>query len=229
MFDRIAHRYDLANRLLSMGFDVGWRKTMVRRLPARPGLRLLDLATGTGDVLITLARDSGRIALGIGLDRSGGMLQHGQGKVREAAAHAPLHLVLGDATCLAFPEAAFDVVTISFGIRNVIDVAAGLREMFRVLKPGGRAMILEFSLPGNAVLRWGYLLYFRHVLPRIGGALTGQGDAYRYLNQTVEAFPYGPAFVRLMQDAGFTGIEAKPLTFGIATLYVGDKASACPE
>ena len=120
-------------------------------------------------------------------------------------------------------SSSFDAVTISFGIRNVLDVPKGLREMHRVLRPGGRALILEFSLPANAFIRWGYLLYFRNVLPLVGGLVSGDAKAYRYLNETVETFPYGAAFTALMTDAGFENVQAKPLTFGIATLYRGDR------
>jgi demethylmenaquinone methyltransferase/2-methoxy-6-polyprenyl-1,4-benzoquinol methylase len=122
---------------------------------------------------------------------------------------------------LAFKDGSFDAVTISFGIRNVVDVDAGLRELYRVIKPGGRVVILEFSMPGNVLVRAGYLVYFRHVLPWIGGIVSGKPAAYRYLNQTVESFPYGQAFCSRMEQAGFEAVKAKPLSFGIATLYTG--------
>jgi demethylmenaquinone methyltransferase/2-methoxy-6-polyprenyl-1,4-benzoquinol methylase len=132
-------------------------------------------------------------------------------------------MVRGDAMRIAAAKESFDVVTISFGIRNVLDVDAALCEMHRVLKPGGRVLILEFSLPKNALLRWAYLLYFRNVLPRIGALISGDSYAYRYLNQTVETFPYGDAFASLLRDANFGNVAMTPLTFGIATIYQGDK------
>jgi len=223
MFDRIAHRYDLLNRLLSMGTDVAWRKALVRRMSNAPDLRVLDLATGTADVLLTIERMTGRIAEGVGVDVSGGMLHYGHGKIAREGLAGKLRLVRGDAMHLPLPEDYFDAATISFGIRNVSDVPLGLREMHRVLKPGGQVLILEFSLPANALFRRLYLFYFRHVLPRLGGLLSGDFQAYRYLNKTVETFPYGAAFCRLMDDAGFTDVKAEPFTFGIATLYTARK------
>jgi len=220
MFDRIAPRYDLLNRLLSMRRDVVWRKEMARQLPEGNALRILDLATGTADVLLSLIRHSPNIERGVGLDMSHQMLVRGKPKI---ASDSRLSLMRSDATRIALPDRTFDAVTISFGIRNVLDVPAGLREMHRVLKPGGRAMVLEFSLPANAIIRWGYLLYFRNVLPLVGGLISGDAQAYRYLNETVETFPYGNAFCDLMRDAGLVDVQSKPLTFGIATLYCGDR------
>jgi demethylmenaquinone methyltransferase / 2-methoxy-6-polyprenyl-1,4-benzoquinol methylase len=223
MFDRIAHRYDLLNRLLSMRRDVAWRREMAGQLPPGTNLSVLDLATGTGDVLIALQQRCGRIGRGIGLDMSQGMLSHGLAKLRRQGLTPRLCMVRGDAVHLGVAANSVEVVTMAFGIRNVLDVDATLREMLRVLKPGGRALILEFSLPSNLVIRHGYLVYFRHVLPRIGGAISGDSYAYRYLNRTVETFPYGGAFAGLMRAAGFDDVSAIPLTFGIATLYRGDK------
>jgi len=221
MFDRIAGSYDLLNRLLSCGMDIGWRRTLCKHLPAGP-LNVLDMATGTADVLLEMDRKQGRIAYGVGSDMSWGMLSYGNEKVRARNPHS-LTLVRSSAICEAFASESFDAVSISFGIRNVMDVNAGLREMHRVLRPGGRALILEFSLPANPIIRAGSLFYFRNILPRIGGLISGDFQAYKYLNETVETFPYGEAFCALMRDAGFIDVRAIPLTFGIATLYLGDK------
>lgn len=223
MFDRIAHRYDLLNRLLSFGTDVRWRKRMAKHLPEGASLEILDLATGTADVLISLEKHCPRVKRGTGVDLSFGMLSFGLPKLKALGLANRFRLVRGDAMALPLPSERYDAVTISFGIRNVLDVPAGLREMCRILKPGGRALVLEFSLPGNALFRAGYLFYFRHVLPRVGALLSGDGGAYRYLNQTVETFPYGENFCALMRNAGFRDVKAFPLTFGIATLYQGDK------
>ena len=222
MFDRIAHRYDLLNRVLSMRQDVAWRKRLAGLLPERDDLRVLDLATGTGDVLLTLRAGCPRVRSGVGMDMSGKMLAFGKEKFEDSGQASALQMVRGDAMCIAAADVSFDVVTISFGIRNVLDVDAALREMRRVLKPGGRALVLEFALPANALLRWGYLLYFRNVLPRIGGLVSGDSYAYRYLNQTVERFPYGDDFCELMRAAGFANVTSHPLTFGIAMIYQGD-------
>lgn len=221
MFDRIAHRYDLLNRLLSFRQDVAWRKRVARLLPDRPNLRVLDLATGTGDVLLSLYRTSGRVRSGVGVDMAGKMLAIGRQKIAAQNLGHELRMVRGDAMTIAFSNASFDAVTIAFGIRNVLDVPEALREMRRILAPGGRALVLEFSLPRNALFRAGYLFYFRHVLPRIGALISGDSYAYRYLNKTVESFPYGDAFCALMRDAGFQDVRAHPQTFGIATIYEG--------
>ena len=222
MFDRIARRYDFLNRLLSFRRDVAWRRRLARRLPGGEALRLLDLATGTGDVLTGLCRDTGRIAFGVGLDKSGNMLRAGQPKLADAAP-GKLALVRGDAVLMGLRSESFDAATIAFGIRNVPDVPEALRGMRRVLRPGGRALVLEFSLPRNPVFRALYLFYFRRVLPRIGGWVSGDAAAYRYLNETVERFPYGEDFAALLREAGFVNVQYEPLTFGIATLYWGDR------
>jgi len=223
MFDRIAHRYDLLNRLLSGRRDVAWRRQMAAMLPDRPDLELLDIATGTADVLLTLFERRKNIAHGVGADMAGRMLATGRDKVARAGLDDRIELVQADALALPFPDESFDAATIAFGIRNVTDVPRGLAEMHRVLRPGGRLLILEFSLPQNALIRWGYLLYFRHMLPRLGALISGDAGAYRYLNRTVEDFPYGEAFCELMRDAGFDNVADRPLTFGIASIYRGER------
>ena len=223
MFDRISHRYDLLNRLLSGRQDVAWRRKLVTLLPTRDGLRVLDLATGTGDVLLELWRGCPRVRCGIGMDMAGKMLAIGRDKVEQRGLASKNAMVRANAEAIAAADASVDVVTIAFGIRNVSDVPLALREMHRVLTPGGRALILEFALPSNALFRALYLFYFRNVLPRIGALISGDAYAYKYLNQTVESFPYGEGFLALMRDAGFRDTKAHSLTFGIANIYQGDK------
>lgn len=223
MFDRIAPRYDLLNRLLSMGTDVAWRKRMAACLPDRRPLELLDLATGTADQAISLVSNDPRVTTAVGLDMSEGMLDVGRAKLAKMGLSDRIRLATGDAGAIPEPDARHDVVTISFGIRNVVDVPTSLREMRRVLRPGGRALILEFSMPGNAVFRPVYLFYLRHILPHLGALLSGDSSAYRYLNQTIETFPCGEAFCQLMRDAGFVNVQHHPLSLGIATIYQGDK------
>ena len=222
MFDRIAPRYDLLNHLLSLNRDKSWRKRMGRLLPDGKNLSVLDLATGTGDQLLALYA-AGSVGFGVGLDMAAEMMAIGLKKIVTRGLADRLIMVRGDASAIPFADSSFDAVTITFGIRNLVDMRAGLTEMLRVLKPGGRALILEFSLPKNRFLRKMYLLYFRHLLPWLGAVISGDGEAYRYLNQTVETFPYGDEFCRLMQEAGFSSVAAHPLTLGIATIYGGDK------
>lgn len=222
MFDRIATRYDLLNRLLSAGNDIFWRNRLARMLPDGTNLDVLDLATGTADILLAMGR-TGRVGLGVGLDMAGEMLRLGQGKINRHSQGADLQLVQADATAIPCGSGSFDAVTIAFGIRNVVDVNGCLAEMHRVLRPGGTCLVLEFSLPGNIWLRRLHLFYLRHLLPRIGALVSGDREAYRYLDETIEAFPYGEAFCKLMRQTGFDKIEAIPLSFGVATLYRGCK------
>jgi demethylmenaquinone methyltransferase/2-methoxy-6-polyprenyl-1,4-benzoquinol methylase len=222
MFDRIAHRYDLLNPLLSGNLDTAWRARMCGLLAGQANLRALDLATGTADQLISLCK-TGQIRSGVGLDPSGKMLALGQQKIERHGYDDKLQLVLGTAEKLPFEDDSFDVVTITFGIRNVVDVHKSLGEMHRVLTPGGKLLILEFSLPSNSLIRPLYLLYLRHILPRLGAVISGNPQAYRYLNQTVESFPHGETFGQMVISAGFVEVELYPLTFGVATIYRGIK------
>jgi len=222
MFDRIAGRYDLLNHLLSGNRDKAWRKKMADLLPARDNLNVLDLATGTADQLLTLY-DGGRVDGGTGIDMAEKMLAIGREKIEARSLSDRLHLSTGNAERIPLETDTFDVASISFGIRNMTDVPRTLAEMRRVLKPEGRALILEFSLPENRLMKWLYLFYFRYILPRLGAIISGDSGAYRYLNKTVETFPYGEAFCHLMTEAGFKNVVANRLTFGIATIYQGDK------
>lgn len=223
MFDRIARRYDLLNHLLSLGQDIRWRKTVAQVLPEKSNQKILDLATGTGDQLLYLFQTSSRIASATGTDLALEMLDIGKEKVRQQQLQNVITLQEGNAEDIQFEEGSFDTVTISFGIRNVTDVKKALSEMYRVLTPGGRVIILEFSLPKIRIIRKLYLIYFRYVLPFIGGLISGDRYAYRYLNQTVETFPYGKAFCDLISGQGFDEVEMLPLTFGVATIYYGKK------
>lgn len=222
MFNQIAPTYDLINGILSAGIDRGWRRAVASFLP--PGkVRLLDLATGTGEQLFSLLQ-TGAISEATGVDLAEEMLVVAKEKCRKNPALSPSpKWVVASAESLPFPDCSFDATTISFGIRNLENTSAGLSEMHRVLSPGGRAIILEFSLPQNPATRSLYLFYFRHILPKIGGSISGNSTAYKYLNKTVESFPSGNTFLKLMESAGFCNASAKPLTFGIASLYSGEK------
>ncbi|NCX98070.1 MAG: ubiquinone/menaquinone biosynthesis methyltransferase [Planctomycetia bacterium] len=212
MFAEIAPRYDLVNRLLSGGIDVLWRRTTVRRAPPPP-LALAYAAKAEPAVRI-VASDFCRPML----DR---------GEVKAAKAGRAIEWVEADAMRLPFDDAAFDLVTVAFGLRNIADTSRGLAEMARVTKPGGKLAILEFSLPRSAVIRAGYLWYFRNVLPRLGNAVARNGsDAYTYLNQSVEEFPSGERLAALVRAAGYDAVELIPLTFGIATLTIATRTVA---
>ncbi len=223
MFDRIAPRYDLLNRLLSFRCDVAWRRRMARQIPEGGQLRLLDIATGTADQIISLMEKNKGITSAVGVDMSEGMLGVGRDKIEKLKWSDRVTLRTGDAMKIPEPDGRFDVATMSFGIRNVLNVTEALREIRRVLNPGGRALILEFSTPGNPLFRPLYFFYLRHILPILGGWLSGDASAYRYLNRTIETFPSGKDFCAIMESAGFINVKAIPLTFGIASIYQGDR------
>ena len=219
MFNRIAGTYDSVNRLISFGLDIGWRKKVNSLLPKKEQLRILDLATGTADQIILLCSINPKITTAVGMDLSEGMLEKGREKLKEKSLSQRIHLQQGDAVQIPSENDCYDAVTISFGIRNVPDVLASMKEMHRVLEKGGKALILEFSLPKNPFVRWGHLFYLRYVLPFVGGILSGDYEAYRYLNTTIEDFPYGESFAAILHNAGFEKVNLHPVSFGIATIY----------
>lgn len=222
MFTGIAGRYDRANDVLSFGVHRRWRRAAVRASAAKAGDAVLDLATGTGDLAFAFRRRVGPDALVLGLDFSAGMLR--QAAAKRARRRAHLDLVRSDALALPVPDGRFDVASIAFGIRNVDDPRRCVEEMARAVRPGGRVVVLEFGTPRGLVgpaYRW----YSRHVMPRVGGLVTGDRAAFEYLPRTAAAFPYGEAFERLMRDAAaFAALEVVPLTGGVAWLYVGTVA-----
>ncbi len=225
IFDDIAKTYDFLNHFLSFGIDIYWRNQMLKHLPIKDSINALDLATGTGDVAITLSKVPA-IKKITGLDLSQGMIAEGLKKIKKRKLEDKINLMIGDGTNIEASDHCFDLVTISFGIRNFSDPQKSLHDIFRVLKKDGRLLIMEFSLPKNALIRSLYFFYFRKILPFIGNLLSNHRDAYTYLNRSVEDFPYGEAFLQLMRNAGFKNLKAYPQTFGIATLYVGDKISS---
>jgi len=218
MFDQISPTYDRINRILSLGMDQRWRKQVAKHLPSLNHLKILDLATGTGDQALALLESGASIDSITGIDLSTEMLQIAKRKLGSRA-----NCIRADAEKLPFNNENFNAATFSFGIRNVTDPVCSLKEIYRVLKPSGRCLILEFSLPPRPI-RGFYLFYLRHLLPRIGGLLSRKPAAYRYLNQTIEHFPSGKDFSSLMQKAGFTHLRRIPMAFGGVTLYIGEKA-----
>jgi demethylmenaquinone methyltransferase / 2-methoxy-6-polyprenyl-1,4-benzoquinol methylase len=252
MFGQIAGRYDLLNRLLSLGIDCSWRRRTVKLVPPAGDAPILDVCTGTADLALAYWRASkGRVAV-VGTDFCQPMLAIAEEKCHRAGATADLSssagstvgqanrgtrqsgclallapgvtLVEADTLHLPFPDSMFQVVSVAFGLRNLADTDAGLREMARVCRPGGRVAILEFSTPTAWPLGAIYGWYFRHVLPRVGQALARNKEAaYNYLPQSVGQFPQGEALLQRMQAAGLVDVEYRRFTFGVATLYVGRK------
>lgn len=222
MFDAIAPRYDLLNRLLSFGIDRRWRKNAVSLLQIPENGRVLDVATGTGDVALEIAlRTPASVAI-VGADFTQGMLVHGLVKIAASPYAGRIEMVNAPCEELPFADNVFDAATIAFGIRNVVDRPAGLAEMCRVLKPGGRIVILEFSNPKSRFFKAVYDFYFLKVLPRIGG-LFSRRSAYQYLPDSVQTFPPRDLFMQMMANAGFSDVTHTDQTFGIATIYTGIK------
>ena len=224
MFNSIAEKYDFTNRLLSFGIDIHWRKKLIPLFPKKNQLRYLDLATGTGDVLITILSGlKSKVHNATGIDMAEKMIEIGNAKITKKNLNHIAKLKVGDATNLDLPNNSYDTVTIAFGIRNLESFNKGLEEMFRVLDTNGRLLVLEFSFPKNKLFKNIYHFYLKNILPFLGGLVSGNFKAYRYLNKTIEQFPYGEAFTNHMKAAGFKNLKRHPLCFGIATIYQGDK------
>jgi demethylmenaquinone methyltransferase/2-methoxy-6-polyprenyl-1,4-benzoquinol methylase len=224
MFDKIAPRYDLLNRLLSLGIDRRWRRFAVGQLDIPKQGMVLDIATGTGDVALEIGRQTDESVKIVGSDFTQGMLVLGQEKISDSPCRDRIVLVNAPCEEMPHPGGVFDGITIAFGIRNVVDRQKGLCEMSRVLKPGGRAVILEFATPRNRVFRVIYFFYFLKVLPWLGG-LISQRSAYQYLPDSVLEFPEREEFAAMMKEAGFVDVKVHDLTGGIAAVHVGIKAA----
>lgn len=219
MFDSIAPAYDFMNRAMTMGIDHLWRRKAVRLLRDCQHDDILDIATGTGDLAIRLARELDPIAV-TGVDLSEGMIEIGREKVEKAGLSEVVTLGIGDCLLLPFTDASFDVVTCAYGVRNFADLAAGYREMHRVLRPGGRAVILELSTPTSAAVKPLYNLYTRHIIPTVGRLVSKDVRAYSYLPESIAAVPQGDEMTAIMREAGFSEARAIPLTFGVCTIYM---------
>ena len=220
MFDNIANRYDLVNRVISLGIDQSWRKKTVKSLELKPGGHVLDLATGTADLAIMIAKLHPHVTL-VGVDPSEKMLEVGQKKLESAQLTERIELQVGDAQALKFPDRTFDGLCIAFGIRNVPDRLRGLREMARVTKAGGRVAILELSEPRGGVLGPLARFHVHSVVPAVGALLSGAKE-YRYLQKSIAAFPPSNEFEALMVEAGLRIVASHALTFGVCHLYVGE-------
>jgi demethylmenaquinone methyltransferase / 2-methoxy-6-polyprenyl-1,4-benzoquinol methylase len=232
MFDKIAFRYDFLNRFLSGGIDIYWRRRAIRELrgsadaadagAALKDAAVLDVATGTGDMAIMMAKHlpGSRIT---GVDISSGMLEIGRQKVARLQLEKKISLQQADSEALPFPDRHFDAVTVAFGVRNFEHLEKGIREMGRVLKPGGRLIVLEFSQPRTPGIRQVYDLYLRLVAPNIGRMISSSREAYQYLNDSVRAFPEGENFIRILDDCGYVHTRLRRLSFGICSLYIGER------
>lgn len=220
MFSRIAPNYDLLNRLLSAGIDRRWRRIAVSEMTPESGGRHLDLATGTADMALEILRQKGRPASVAGADLSLEMMRIGREKCAKAGRGANVSFVRAAGESLPFRSGSFDSACVAFGIRNVVDRELALKELCRVVRPGGRVAILEFAVPKRGVLAALYRFYFTRVLPRIAGIFSRR-DAYEYLPESVLSFPEPERFAAMMRAAGCATVEPRPLTLGIVTLYVG--------
>ena len=221
MFDAISEEYDGLNRVISFGIDVKWRRRVVNILKKREPKSILDIATGTGDLAINLV-ETGATKI-VGLDISKGMLTVGKKKVIQKELEAIVEMVVGDSENLQYQSNSFDAVTVAFGVRNFEHLDKGLQEIYRVLKPGGTLVILETSVPTKTPFKQGYTLYTKYVLPTIGKIFSKDRSAYRYLSESASVFPHGLDFNNILKKIGFIGMENRPQTFGVASIYIATK------
>jgi len=221
MFDNISGNYDFLNHFLSMGIDISWRRKAIQLIAPIEPKKILDVATGTGDFAIEALKLNPELVVGV--DISEGMLEVGRKKMKDRKLDDQVHLQYADSENLPFEENKFDAVIVAFGVRNFENLEKGLAEMLRVVRPGGRVVILEFSKPGKFPFKQLYNFYFKFVLPKIGRWVSKDSSAYTYLPESVQAFPDGEAFVKILNQLGYKNTACKPLTFGISSLYIGIK------
>lgn len=222
LFDKIAPDYDKLNHILSLNIDKGWRSKAVREIIDKDTpLNILDVACGTGDFTIEIAKKAATGSKMTGIDLSEGMMSIGREKLAAAGIEATLEQ--GDCEALKYAEGTFDRISVGFGVRNFENLPTGLKEMHRVLKPGGKLVILELSVPSNAFIRWCYKLYFLKILPVIGGLISGERGAYEYLPASVLHFPAPDKFQAMLREAGFADVKHKALTLGICRMYICKK------
>lgn len=222
MFDGISKSYDLLNRIITLGIDVIWRKRVVRLLKKEAPDTILDIATGTGDLVLALAKLNAKKI--IGLDISPGMLEIGKKKVLAQNLTDRIKMQLGDSEALHYEDNSFAAVTVAFGVRNFENLDKGLLEIFRVLKPKGTLVILETAVPKNYFLKTFYMLYTQNIMPFIGKLFSKDRSAYKYLSDSAAAFPHGEVFNNILRKNGFISVEDKPQTLGIASIYFAKKA-----
>ncbi len=221
MFDNISKRYDLLNSILSLGIHKGWRKKCVNLLKAKQPKKILDVATGTGDFAIECAKLKPESIIGI--DISEGMMKYGREKLIQLKLDGLITLQNGNAETVSFPDGSFDAIVVGFGVRNFQNLEIGLSNLLRLLKPGGQLVVLEFSYPRNFLIKVGYNFYFSYILPVIGRVFSKDKRAYSYLMESVKAFPNNEKFTGIMTQLGYKNASFKPLSFGIAAIYYGEK------
>lgn len=222
MFDTISKEYDGLNRVISFGIDVKWRNKVVKLVAKNNPKNILDIATGTGDLAISLASTNAKEI--IGLDISDGMLEVGRQKIKAKNLDSIISMVIGDSEDLPFEDNTFDAITVSFGVRNFEHLEKGLAEILRVLKPNGIFVILETSIPTNPIYKTGYKAYTKLILPTIGKLFSKDRVAYKYLCESASVFPYGKALNNILAKIGFINVQHKPQTMGVATIYSASKA-----
>jgi demethylmenaquinone methyltransferase/2-methoxy-6-polyprenyl-1,4-benzoquinol methylase len=223
MFNTISSTYDKVNRAMTGYRDIAWRKAVGRYLPSGDHIKLLDCATGTADQIITLMRYFPQIDEAIGIDKAEKMLEIGQQKIDLLPIKDRVQLVNASALDIPYKEGSFDCVTMSFGIRNVSCISTCFSEIYRVLRPGGRLLILESSLPKNPLIKLIHLAYLRKILPSLGAIISKEKSAYVYLNKTIESFPYGATFCHLLEIHKFSDVKAHSLMLGAVSIYQADK------
>jgi demethylmenaquinone methyltransferase / 2-methoxy-6-polyprenyl-1,4-benzoquinol methylase len=222
MFNDIAYRYDFLNHFMSMGIDIQWRKKALRQLKDLHPKKMLDVATGTGDFAIMAHKMLQPNSI-TGIDISEGMLNHGREKISKLGLEDKITLELGDSETISFPDQTFDAITVAFGVRNFENLEKGLSEMLRVLKPGGKLVILEFSNPTTFPIKQFYNLYFRYITPLLGKWIARSKAAYSYLPESVKAFPQGQEMCNILTNTGFQAVTCKKLTFGISSIYCASR------
>lgn len=222
MFDNISGEYDSLNRVISFGVDVKWRKKVVKIVADTKPESILDIATGTGDLIINLAKKTTANKL-IGLDISEGMLSVGRNKIAADGLSQRIEMVQADSEHMPFDDNSFDAITVAFGVRNFEHLEKGLKEILRILKPGGIFVILETSVPTKTPYKQGYKIHSKYILPTIGKLFSKDKDAYTYLSESASAFPFGEALNNILRKTGFTNVVDKPQTFGVATIYKASK------
>jgi len=222
MFDTISGEYDSLNRVISFGIDVKWRKKVVQLVADTEPESVLDIATGTGDLIINLAKKTNAQKL-IGLDISEGMLSVGRKKITADGLDERIEMVQADSENMPFKDNSFDAITVAFGVRNFEHLEKGLTEILRVLKPGGIFIILETSVPTKTPFKQGYKIHCKYILPAVGRVFSKDKNAYAYLSESASVFPFGEALNNILRKIGFTNVVDQPQTFGVATLYTASK------